>query len=89
MKDFIIKRWAFEWITEFFKSQSDQEKLRHIEHILECMEPLKDEGKLDKEAFYCGHVERRNLLKIRRRRGTARLQQRQRYFFLYLCFQRR
>ena len=68
MKDFIIKRWAFEWITEFFKSQSDQEKLRHIEHILECMEPLKDEGKLDKEAFYCGHVERRNLLKIRRRK---------------------
>lgn len=68
MKDFIIKRWAFEWITEFFKSQSDQEKLRHIEHILECMEPLKDEGKLDKEAFYCGHVERRSLLKIRRRK---------------------
>ena len=59
MKDFIIKRWAFEWITEFFKFQSDQEKLRHIELILECMEPLKDEGKLDKEA-------RRNLLKIRR-----------------------
>lgn len=68
MKDFIIKRWAFEWITEFFKSQSDQEKLRHIELILECMEPLKDEGKLDKEAFYCGHVERRSLLKIRRRK---------------------
>ena len=53
MKDFIIKRWAFEWITEFFKFQSDQEKLWHIELILECMEPLKDEGKLDKEAFYC------------------------------------
>lgn len=68
MKDFIIKRWAFEWITEFFKSQSDQEKLRHIEYILECMEPLKDEGKLDKEAFYCGHIERRSLLKIRRRK---------------------
>ena len=64
MRDFIIKRWAFEWIIEFFKSESDQEKLQHIEHILECMEPFKDDEKLDKEMFYCSHVERRSLLKI-------------------------
>ena len=32
------------------------------------MDPLKDEGKLDKEVFYCGYIERRSLLKIRRRK---------------------
>lgn len=68
MKDFLIRRWVYEWMLEFLKPEADQEKLQHIESILECMDPLKADGRLEKAAFYSEHIKRRQVLKSSRRK---------------------
>lgn len=68
MRDFIVKRWIFEWMIEFFKPEPDSQKLQKIEDILECIEPLEDIEELDRKVFYSNHLKRRGVLKDRRRK---------------------
>lgn len=69
MRQFIKKRWELEWMTEFFKPEPDQEKLNHIEYILECINPLKYDQQLEPREFYCEHIKRRNMKKGRKMRN--------------------
>lgn len=68
MKDFLIRRWIYEWMLEFLKPEADQEKLQQIESILECMDPLKADARLEKGVFYCEHIKRRRVLRNSRRK---------------------
>lgn len=68
MKRFIKKRWKLEWMTEFLKPEPDQEKLTYIEYILECIDPLEYDQRLERGEFYCEHLKRRNVQKRRRRK---------------------
>ena len=68
MRRFIKKRWKLEWMTEFLKLEPDQEKLNHIEYILECIDPLKYDQRLDRGKIYCEHLKRRNEQKSRRKK---------------------
>lgn len=68
MRQFVKKRWELEWMTEFLKPEPDREKLNHIEHILECIDPLEYEQRLERGEFYCEHLKRRNEQKSRRKK---------------------
>lgn len=68
MRRFVKKRWELEWMTEFLKPEPDQEKLNYIEHILECIDPLEYDQRLERGAFYCEHLERRNKQKSRKKK---------------------
>lgn len=68
MRRFVKKRWELEWMTEFLKLEPDHEKLNHIEHILECINPLEYEQRLERGEFYCEHLKRRNEQKSRRKK---------------------